>query len=133
MVQKQLDAVDFDYEWVGGGGLNITHFYVPPAVRREGVGTIALRELIEFGQAEGAEYVVVNMRGGNAAEEFLKSNGFTIVDKDSAGFRTAELNLRGEQPDEMLCSELRQNFKKAEKESDANQPTLDEFTQSESV
>ena len=74
-------------------GVNVYHFQVPHDERRQGRGTAAMRRIIEEARADGLDYVVVNMGGGDAAESFLRGLGFEIVEREPGGHVTAELEL----------------------------------------
>lgn len=87
-------AVELDYESVGDTGMNIVHFFIDPEYRRRGIGSTVLAVLLSQWTADGIEYVVVNMRGGEAARQFLIELGFSIVEgPHSDGFLTAEIEL----------------------------------------
>ncbi|EMA43556.1 GNAT family N-acetyltransferase [Halococcus saccharolyticus] len=89
--------IEYDYEPLGENGVNITHFRVIKAERRTGMGTAVMSALLDRFAAEGYEYVVVNMGGGEIACRFLTDTfGMSIVEGPNAdGFVTAERDLTG--------------------------------------
>ena len=76
-------GVEYDYEWTSEDGVNISHFWVPPENRGQGLGEEVLWSIIEELRAEGAEFIVVNMGGGAGAGEFLRKQGFERVEETS--------------------------------------------------
>ena len=91
-----VSTVEYDYEPVSDTGMGITHFRVDESERRHGVGTAVMRALLARFAADGYRYVVVNMRGGDAARRFLTGElGMTLVEGPNPdGFVTAEIELR---------------------------------------
>lgn len=91
---KKINEVEVSYEYLDKrhSGVNINHFYVPPHRRREGLGSQVLQKLVSKFENENFNYVVVNMKGGDKAESFLKSNGFEIVDRYQNSV-TGEINI----------------------------------------
>jgi GNAT superfamily N-acetyltransferase len=87
--------IEYDYEPLDENGVNITHFRVIQAERRKGMGTAVMTALLDRFAAEGYEYVVVNIGGGEIACRFLTDTfGMEIVEGPNAdGFVTAELDL----------------------------------------
>lgn len=75
-----VEKVEYDYEYMEDG-VNINHFFVKPNHRQEGRGKSTLNDLIRKFKTEGYDYVVINMKGGDIAVEFLESCGFTIVEE----------------------------------------------------
>ena len=89
-------AVEWDYEQVSESGINITHFHVAEAERRQGIGSAAMDALLDRFASEGYEYAVANIHGGEIARRFLEKHGMTIVEGPNAdGFVTGERNLGG--------------------------------------
>lgn len=72
-----------DYEWLETG-VNINHFRVDPDRRRQDHGTTVLVQLLAAAANAGAEYIVVNMKGGEPARQFLEHHGFEIVEHHSS-------------------------------------------------
>jgi Acetyltransferase (GNAT) family. len=64
-----------------GSGININHFFVEPSMRRRGRASDVLSALVEEARHMGYEYVVINMRGGDEAEWFLRHHGFSVVER----------------------------------------------------
>jgi ribosomal protein S18 acetylase RimI-like enzyme len=92
MNPQDREAVDYDFDYLDGG-VNINHFIVDPKHRRRGVGSRVLHALVsQFEKDQTVEYIVVNMRGGDSAELFLRKNGFKIVDRFGESV-TAELEF----------------------------------------
>ena len=87
--------IEYDYEPLDENGVNITHFRVIQAERRNGMGTAVMGALLDRFAAEGYEYVVVNIGGGEIACRFLTDAfDMEIVEGPNAdGFVTAELDL----------------------------------------
>lgn len=89
---QDTGKVEYDYEYLEDG-VNINHFFVKPEYRKEGNGKKVLKRLIKKFEEERMDYVVVNMKGGDKAESFLKSQGFKIIEKLDDGHITAEKDL----------------------------------------
>jgi GNAT superfamily N-acetyltransferase len=77
---RNVGKVEHNYEYMEDG-VNINHFFVKPDHRQEGRGKSTLKGLIQKFEKEGYNYVVINMKGGDIAVEFLESCGFTIVEE----------------------------------------------------
>jgi len=94
-------TVECDCEQVCENGVNITHFRVAEAERRKGIGTAVMGALLDRFAAEGYEYVVVNMCGGEVARRFLTGTfGMKLVEGPNPdGFVTAERDLTGQNTD----------------------------------
>ena len=93
--------IEYDYEPLDENGVNITHFRVIQAERRKGMGTAVMGALLDRFAAEGYEYAVVNIGGGEIACRFLTDAfGMEIVEGPNAdGFVTAELDLAAQNLD----------------------------------
>lgn len=91
---ENINDVEFTYEYldVDKSGVNINHFYVPPSKRGEGIGTKVLQDLVSKFKQENLDYIIINMKGGDIAESFLKSNNFDIVDRFDESV-TAEMEI----------------------------------------
>lgn len=89
--------VEYDYEQVSESGISITHFRVAESERRKGIGSAVMSTLFDHFAAEGNEYVVVNIHGGEVARRFLvEKHGMTLVEEPNPdGFVTAERSLTG--------------------------------------
>ena len=87
--------VEYDYEQASESGISITHFRVAESERRNGIGSAVMSALLDRFAADGYEYVVVNIRGGEVARRFLtEKHGMKIVEgPNSDGFVTAERSL----------------------------------------
>jgi len=88
---KKENGVEFEYERLENG-VNINHFFVDIDKRGNGRGTEVIQRLIDKFEDEGYKYVVVNIGGGKRSREFLKKNGFKIVEF-SEDHVTAEIDL----------------------------------------
>ena len=88
-------TVEYDYEQVSESGISITHFRVAESERRNGIGSAVMSALLDRFAAEGYEYVVVNIRGGQISRRFLtEKHGMKIVEGPNPdGFVTAERSL----------------------------------------
>jgi GNAT superfamily N-acetyltransferase len=87
------EYVEYQWEWLGENktGVNINHFKVDSSVRREGYGREALLELIDTFEEKGAEYIIINMKGGDDASQFIEELGFEVIEKHpSDGHITGE-------------------------------------------
>jgi tRNA(Met) C34 N-acetyltransferase TmcA len=85
------DYVEVDYERLESG-VNISHLFVDREHRREGRASKTLDILMSKFRQEGYDYVVVNMGGGESAQNFLRLNGFDIVEVKGEHV-TAEIEL----------------------------------------
>ena len=88
-------TIEYDYEQASESGISITHFRVAESERRNGIGSAVMSALLDRFAAEGYEYVVVNIRGGQISRRFLtEKHGMKIVEGPNPdGFVTAERNL----------------------------------------
>ena len=77
---EKIDHVEFDFEY-HKNGVNISHLFVDPNHRNQDYGSKVLTELEKRFEKEGLDYIVVNMKGGDVAKSFLRSNGFNIVEE----------------------------------------------------
>lgn len=88
---KKENGVEFEYEHLEDG-VNINHFFVDIDKRGNGRGSEVIQSLIDRFEDQGYNYVVVNMGGGEGSREFLRRNGFEIVEF-SEDHVTAETDL----------------------------------------
>lgn len=80
----EQDCVEYDIERLSPTGVNINHFFVAPKNREQGLGTSVLQSILDDCEMAGLEYVVVNMKGGDEAEEFLRKNNFDIEERQDS-------------------------------------------------
>ena len=87
--------VEYDYEQASESGVSITHFRIAESERRKGIGSAVMSALLDHFAAEGYEYAVVNIRGGEVARRFLtEKHGMTLVEGPNPdGFVTVERSL----------------------------------------
>lgn len=90
------DSVEYQWEWLDDekNGVNIYHFKVPHNIRNQGYGTQVLSELLDKFREKEAEYVVINMKGGEQAIKFLQTFDFEILEEKTDGHITAEYELQ---------------------------------------
>lgn len=81
------DAAVFDADDFGisvkrdGDSVVVDHFYVAPPLRGNDLGSAILETIKRVYYYEGADRLTVRMGGGEAAESFLKRNGFTVTER----------------------------------------------------
>lgn len=83
-----LDNKDFNlgYKWQQDGDvLYLNHFWLNPDNRRDGHGSFIIETIVRMAYYEGAEVVEVSIGGGEASENWLRENGFHILDRRPYG------------------------------------------------
>lgn len=81
----KFDTTDFDFQIDFNQEENrafVNHLYVYEELRQNGYGSVILETLKRVSlHKEGIEEIVVSIGGGEVAEEFLKENGFKIINR----------------------------------------------------